>query len=103
MSEVDQSVEIVVASLPGWLLEQGLRETWAVVGGAWMQFDDLVEVDDQGLVVAIGGRPLSRSKTYRVGTTRRADFGSKEANLQGISWMLVVFRRSSMGLGSENL
>jgi hypothetical protein len=36
-------VEIVVANLPGWVLKNGLRETWGVVGGAWMQHDDQVE------------------------------------------------------------
>ena len=38
-----RSVEIVVANLPGWVLKNGLRETWGVVSGAWMQHDDLVE------------------------------------------------------------
>lgn len=40
-----RSVEIVVAELPGWLLKNGLRETWGVVSGAWMQYDDLVEAE----------------------------------------------------------
>ena len=70
MSEVDQSVEIVVCSLPGEVLRQGLRETWQVVGGAWMQHDDLVEVDEEGLVVTIAGKALQGGKMYRVGTTR---------------------------------
>lgn len=32
-----------MANLPGWVLKNGLRETWGVVGGAWMQHDDQVE------------------------------------------------------------
>ena len=43
MLHIQRSVEIVVAELPGWLLKGSLRETWNVVSGAWMQFDDLVE------------------------------------------------------------
>lgn len=71
MSEIDQSVEIVVAELPGWLLKNGLRETWGVVSGAWMQYDDLVEVNSHGEIIAIGGKVLNLQGTYRVGSTRR--------------------------------
>lgn len=71
MSEIDQSVEIVVANLPGWVLKNGLRETWGVVGGAWMQYDDQVEVNSHGEITAIGGSVLKLQHIYRVGSTRR--------------------------------
>ncbi|CAJ1332425.1 unnamed protein product [Effrenium voratum] len=69
-SEIDESVEIVVAELPGWIL-QGLRETWKVVSGAWMQHDDGIEVDYRGHVVSVAGKALDEDGTYRIGTTRR--------------------------------
>eukprot|EP00930_Biecheleria_cincta_P021287 TRINITY_DN15817_c0_g1_i3.p1 TRINITY_DN15817_c0_g1~~TRINITY_DN15817_c0_g1_i3.p1 ORF type:complete len:670 (+),score=106.48 TRINITY_DN15817_c0_g1_i3:85-2094(+) len=71
MSEIGEQVEIVIAVLPGSLLEQGLRETWQSIGGAWMQHDDSVIVDATGLVATIGGVPLERDRMYRVGTTKR--------------------------------
>eukprot|EP00435_Cladocopium_sp_Y103_P005238 s1644_g1.t1 len=71
MSEIDQSVEIVVANLPGWVLQNGLRETWGVVSGAWMQHDDQVEVNSHGEITAIGGSVLNLQHIYRVGSTRR--------------------------------
>jgi len=71
MSEIDQSVEIVVASLPGWVLKNALRETWKVVSGAWMQYDDQVEVNSFGEIIGIGGKVLNLQQIYRVGSTRR--------------------------------
>ena len=43
MSEMDESVEIVVALVPGKLIQSGLRETWQSISGAWMQHDDQLE------------------------------------------------------------
>ena len=43
MSEMDESVEIVVALVPGELLQFGLRDTWRSISGAWMQHDDQLE------------------------------------------------------------
>jgi len=71
MSEIDESVEIVVAVIPGHLIRDGLKETWRCISGAWMQHDDQVEVDAEGSVVKIGGKPLEPTCFYRVGTTRR--------------------------------
>lgn len=71
MSEIDESVEIVVAELPGSLLKGALRETWRGVSGAWMQHDDLVEVNSSGEIIFIAGAPLNLHQIYRVGSTRR--------------------------------
>ena len=43
MSEMDESVEIVVALVPGELLQFGLQETWQHISGSWMQHDDQLE------------------------------------------------------------
>lgn len=70
-SELDESVEIVVAKVPGDVLKGALRETWTSPGGAWMHYDDAVEVDAEGFVVSIGGAALDVDRIYRVGTTAR--------------------------------
>ncbi|CAE7252949.1 unnamed protein product [Symbiodinium natans] len=71
MSEMDESVEIVVALVPGELLQFGLRDTWRSISGAWMQHDDQLEVDSDGEVRWVAGKALDPAAMYRVGTTRR--------------------------------
>jgi len=72
-SEIDEAVQIVVASVPGDLLRIGPRETWGAPGGAWMQYDDGVTVDEEGYVTHVDGKPLiaQPNRFYRVGTTAR--------------------------------
>ncbi|CAE7476908.1 unnamed protein product, partial [Symbiodinium sp. CCMP2456] len=71
MSEMDESVEIVVALVPGKLIQSGLRETWQSISGAWMQHDDQLEVDADGQVQKVAGKALDPDAMYRVGTSRR--------------------------------
>lgn len=71
MSEMDESVEIVVALVPGKLIQSGLRETWQSISGAWMQHDDQLEVDADGQVQKVAGKALEPDAMYRVGTSRR--------------------------------
>ena len=37
-------------------------------GPGWLQFDDGVELNAEGLVVSIGGKPLDQDRLYRVGS-----------------------------------
>ena len=34
----------------------------------WMQYDDSIDVDEEGNIVAISGFPLNESMIYRVGS-----------------------------------
>jgi len=70
-AEIDESVHIVIAQLPGSILRDGLRQTWLKPGGGWMQYDEGVEIDEDGLVAKIGGEPLDETRVYRVGTSHR--------------------------------
>merc|ERR1712060_55509 len=68
---MDEGVLIHVLKVPGRALREGLRATWNIVSGAWMQYDDQVEVDCDGYVVAVGGNPLDPARSYAVGTSTR--------------------------------
>ena len=46
----------------------GLRESFQAPGPGWYQCDDGVEMDDEDVVVAIGGKPLDPDRIYRVGS-----------------------------------
>ena len=62
MSEMDESVEIVVAPVPGELLQFGLRDTWQNISGAWMQHDDQLEAHPLPLLVCWGSFEIVLSK-----------------------------------------
>merc|ERR1711970_1154953 len=62
----DECVHIFL--VPGRILRGGLRESWTAPGPGWMQYDEGVEVDDNGYVVRIGGSPLDPKRMYRVGS-----------------------------------
>lgn len=74
-SELEETKEIVIVPVPGFVLRVGLRETWESPNPGWMQFDDGVIVDDQGFVTHIGGAPLDLAKSYKVASIR--DFWRK--------------------------
>eukprot|EP00927_Polykrikos_kofoidii_P041246 TRINITY_DN35169_c0_g1_i1.p1 TRINITY_DN35169_c0_g1~~TRINITY_DN35169_c0_g1_i1.p1 ORF type:complete len:700 (+),score=116.82 TRINITY_DN35169_c0_g1_i1:140-2101(+) len=76
-SELGEGVEVVVARIPGRVLEGALCETWKKPGGAWMHYDDGVEVDAKGFVISVSGIPLNKDHIYLVGTTLR--FGIRES------------------------
>lgn len=66
--ELKQGANISIVELPGSLLRDSLRETWREENPGWMQSDDGMEVDDEGLVTVIGGELLAPDRIYRVGT-----------------------------------
>ena len=67
-SEMDDRECVHIFLTPGSVLEGGLRESFQVPGPGWFQFDDGVELDAEGLVVSIGGKPLNHDRLYRVGS-----------------------------------
>ena len=77
-SEMQEEEGIHVFQVPGRVLRGGLRESWQTPGPGWMQYDDGVEVDSEGLVIRIGGAPLDLKRIYRVGSfiDLDTDYGS---------------------------
>eukprot|EP00928_Gymnodinium_smaydae_P062725 TRINITY_DN46519_c0_g1_i1.p1 TRINITY_DN46519_c0_g1~~TRINITY_DN46519_c0_g1_i1.p1 ORF type:complete len:655 (+),score=141.50 TRINITY_DN46519_c0_g1_i1:112-1965(+) len=74
-SELEETKEVVVVPVPGLVLRTGLRETWDQPNPGWMQMDDGVEVDKDGFVTHIAGKPLDLAATYRVASI--SDFWRK--------------------------
>eukprot|EP01134_Creolimax_fragrantissima_P000136 CFRG0136T1 len=68
LSEIDETDEVIIVEIPGSVLRAGLRETWTEPNPGWMQYDDGIEVDNDGYIVAIAGKPLAEDRLYRVGT-----------------------------------
>lgn len=67
-----------VYSVPGKVLKYGIREQWGnLPNPGWMQYDDGVVVDDDGLIESIAGTPIDEERVYRVGSvpdfTRKSD------------------------------
>jgi len=65
-SEMEETKEILIIPVPGFLLRIGLCETWTVPNPGWMQFDDGIELDQNGFVEKVHGKPLDVSKVYKV-------------------------------------
>jgi hypothetical protein len=65
-SELEETKEILIIPVPGFLLRIGLCETWGVPNPGWMQMDDGIELDHSGFVEKVNGRPLDVSKVYKV-------------------------------------
>jgi len=65
-SELEETKEILIIPVPGFILRMGLRETWGVPNPGWMQYDDGVEVDQEGFVEKVNGQPLDTAKVYKV-------------------------------------
>mmetsp|Transcript_125367 Transcript_125367/g.390309 ORF Transcript_125367/g.390309 Transcript_125367/m.390309 type:complete len:347 (-) Transcript_125367:48-1088(-) len=74
-SELEGTKIIVVVPVPGFVLRVGLRETYEAPNPGWMQYDDGVELDEEGYVTQIGGKPLDLAKTYKVASI--SDFWRK--------------------------
>merc|ERR1719215_2126684 len=74
-SELEEKKEVVIVPVPGLVLKTGLRETWSVPNPGWMQFDDGVKVDEDGLVTEIAGKPLDMTRVYKVASI--SDFWRK--------------------------
>ena len=54
--------------MPGHILEVCMKETWYRPNAGWMQYDDSIDVNSDGLIVAVGGFPLNKDTIYRVGS-----------------------------------
>lgn len=67
-SEISETQDLVICSVPGSVIRVGLRETWEAPNPGWMQYDDGVEVDDDGYVTTVAGEDLDENRLYRVGT-----------------------------------
>lgn len=65
-SELEETKEIFVIPVPGFILKMGLRETWGVPNPGWMQYDDGVHIDQDGFVEKVNGQPLDIAKVYKV-------------------------------------
>lgn len=65
-SELEETKEILIVPVPGFILRTGLRETWEAPNPGWMQYDDGVEIDQEGNVEKVNGQPLDISKVYKV-------------------------------------
>jgi len=65
-SELEETKEILIIPVPGFILRGGLRETWEAPNPGWMQYDDGVIVDKDGFVEKINGQPLDIAKVYKV-------------------------------------
>mmetsp|Transcript_23911 Transcript_23911/g.60427 ORF Transcript_23911/g.60427 Transcript_23911/m.60427 type:complete len:643 (+) Transcript_23911:135-2063(+) len=74
-SELEGTKEVVVVPVPGLVLRVGLRETYKAPNPGWMQYDDGVELDEDGYVTHVGGQPLDMAKIYKVASI--SDFWRK--------------------------
>jgi hypothetical protein len=75
-SELEETKEVVIVPVPGLVLKVGLRETYNVPNPGWMQYDDGVQLDEQGLEVThIGGEPIDLARVYKVASI--SDFWRK--------------------------
>jgi len=74
-SELEETKEVVVVPVPGLVLRVGLRETFVQPNPGWMQYDDGVELDDEGFVTHIFNEPIDLARTYKVASI--SDFWRK--------------------------
>mmetsp|Transcript_54264 Transcript_54264/g.126338 ORF Transcript_54264/g.126338 Transcript_54264/m.126338 type:complete len:612 (+) Transcript_54264:138-1973(+) len=74
-SELEETKIIVTVPVPGLVLKVGLRETYAAPNPGWMQYDDGVELDQDGFVTHVAGQPLDLSRVYKVASI--SDFWRK--------------------------
>ena len=56
-----------------------MKETWYGPNPGWMQYDDSVDVDENGEIISIGGFPINDSWTYRIGSFQdlHIDYGEQ--------------------------
>ncbi|CAK9015623.1 unnamed protein product [Durusdinium trenchii] len=65
-TEIEEAKQILVIPVPGSVLRVGLRETFGAPNPGWMQYDDEVELDDDGYVVQIAKESLDLNRIYKV-------------------------------------
>ena len=69
---MEEAEEVQIFRVSGYTLKVCMKETWYGPNPGWMQYDDDVNVNDEGNIVSIGGFPLNENMIYRVGSF--ADF-----------------------------
>eukprot|EP00434_Breviolum_minutum_P019428 symbB.v1.2.017131.t1/scaffold1268.1/size213459/12 len=67
-TEIEEAKQILVVPVPGSVLRVGLRETFGAPNPGWMQYDDEVELDEDGYVVSIAKQSLDPDRIYKVAT-----------------------------------
>ena len=78
-TEMQEEEGVHIFLVKGSALEVCMKETWYGPNPGWMQYDDGVDVDSEGNIVAIGGFPLNRDMIYRVGSFQdlHIDYGEQ--------------------------
>ena len=77
-TEIGSGKSIHIFLVPGQVLLEGVKETWNNPNPGWMQYDDGVNVDNDGNIISISGAPLDKEKVYRVGSM--SDFKTDPGN-----------------------
>merc|ERR1719334_2156789 len=54
--------------IKGRILKICMKETWHGPNPGWMQYDDSVDVDEEGTIVSISGFPINDDFIYRIGS-----------------------------------
>jgi len=67
-SEMQEEECVHIYCVPGHVLKGCMKETWFGPNPGWMQYDDSIDVDEEGNIVSIGGFPLIEFMIYRVGS-----------------------------------
>jgi hypothetical protein len=78
-TEMQEEEGVHIFLVPGYALERCMKETWYGPNPGWMQYDDSIDVDANGFIVAIGGFPLNKNMVYRVGSFQdlHIDYGEQ--------------------------
>ena len=92
-TEMQEEEGVHIFLVPGHALEGCMKETWYGPNPGWMQYDDSIDVDSEGLITAIGGFPLNLSMVYRVGS-----FIDLNIDYGGQPTLAEYFRKNAKGL-----
>ena len=78
-TEMQEEEGVHIFLVPGHALEGCMKETWYGPNPGWMQYDDGIDVDTDGNIVAIDGFPLNKNMIYRVGSFQdlHIDYGEQ--------------------------
>ena len=69
-SEVQEQLHMIIVEMDGATLSAGVKSTHACSNPGYVQFDDGVQLNEQGDVSVIGGKPIDPNRLYRFATTR---------------------------------
>ena len=78
-TEMLEEESVHIYCIKGKALKGCLKETFYGPNPGWIQYDDGVDVDSEGNIVAIGGFPLIENMIYRVGSFQdlHIDYGGQ--------------------------